>query len=340
MIGGLWNRVFFWRRARAHVAAPSNELDQLQRGILQLAIDLRDGYRTPPNSACSGVSESIDRIGILVGQRPSAETEKEVAPDFPVLLEALRQALRTLLVQHASFVSAASAGEMKLLLDKLAIEVPNMIAHLDSSLQSRLNSLDNSTFELSNAIGHLGSSLHTRLNSVVNECIPHTERAIHESTAVVMRHLALRADRARWTEDPTENYSPAQSESFDGCLAQAREAFPSVYSAWRERLAAVSDATNRTKIGNQANGSDLYSRLFRYFVESHIGGRVLDVGCGTSGRPFYLQSYRGELISGIDPLPMKEPPDFEAVRGISEFLPWRDASFTTLISATALDHCL
>ena len=57
-------------------------------------------------------------------------------------------------------------------------------------------------------------------------------------------------------------------------------------------------------------------------------------------RDFYLQAYPGELISGIDPLQPKQGVDFELVRGISEYLPWPDGSFSTVISATSLDHCL
>jgi ubiquinone/menaquinone biosynthesis C-methylase UbiE len=80
--------------------------------------------------------------------------------------------------------------------------------------------------------------------------------------------------------------------------------------------------------------------VFRGFVERYAHGRVLDVGCGIFGRPYYLSSYPAELISGIDPLKPEQSPDFEFVRGISEYLPWPDASFSTVISATSLDHCL
>ena len=82
------------------------------------------------------------------------------------------------------------------------------------------------------------------------------------------------------------------------------------------------------------------SEAFRGLVELHAVGRVLDVGCGIFGRPFYLSSYPASLISGLDPLEPSEPVDFEFVRGIQEYLPWPDGAFSTVISATALDHCL
>jgi ubiquinone/menaquinone biosynthesis C-methylase UbiE len=45
-------------------------------------------------------------------------------------------------------------------------------------------------------------------------------------------------------------------------------------------------------------------------------------------------------VSGLDPLEPETKPDFEFVRGISEYLPWPDSSFSTIISATSLDHCI
>jgi SAM-dependent methyltransferase len=75
-------------------------------------------------------------------------------------------------------------------------------------------------------------------------------------------------------------------------------------------------------------------------VEIYAEGRIVDVGCGVFGRPYYLRSYPASLISGLDPLLPVEAPDFEFVRGISEYLPWPDGAFSTAISATSLDHCL
>ncbi len=120
----------------------------------------------------------------------------------------------------------------------------------------------------------------------------------------------------------------------------AKKDFPRAYPFWRERLEAMREAFLQTKIGNAAHGGDVYSGLFRSLVEIHANGRILDVGCGIFGRPYYLSSYPASLIAGIDPLRPTTTPDFEFVQGISEYLPWPNESFSTVISATSLDHCL
>ena len=116
--------------------------------------------------------------------------------------------------------------------------------------------------------------------------------------------------------------------------------FPSVFAAWKERLDDTRDAIALTETGNVAHSADAYSTLFEEFVKLHAEGPVLDVGCGPSGKPFYLSSYPSTLVSGIDPLLAEDVADTQAVRGISEYLPWPDMSFSTVISATSLDHCI
>jgi SAM-dependent methyltransferase len=152
--------------------------------------------------------------------------------------------------------------------------------------------------------------------------------------------VAARVDRAAWKPDPAERYRPAAPSSFDAGLARARKAFPKIFKAWRTRLDAMQEAIAQTKEGNAAHAADVYSRLFRSFVETHIAGRVLDVGCGVFGRPYYLESYPAGLISGIEPLEPRAAADFELVRGLAEFLPWDAGAFSTIVSATALDHSL
>jgi SAM-dependent methyltransferase len=139
---------------------------------------------------------------------------------------------------------------------------------------------------------------------------------------------------------PAERYCPADPKPFAQILAEAEAKFPRVYPLWKQRLHATKEAFVKTKVGNAAHAADPRSRLFRSLVEMHATGRVLDVGCGVFGRPYYLMSYPAKLISGLEPLAPFEAPDFELVQGISEQLPWPNESFSTVISATSLDHCM
>jgi SAM-dependent methyltransferase len=209
-------------------------------------------------------------------------------------------------------------------LEKISFETTNLMTHLDTGLQNRLNTLENVALpEIKNLIVRLDAG-----------------EQIHEIAAAQIRIAAGHADRSRWQEHPAERYASARPKPFGDYIEQARRDFPKVFAMWRERLDGTSAAFQQTKVGNVAIGSDLYSRIFRDFVEVHAFGRVLDVGCGVFGRPYYLARYPAELISGLEPLPMQEPADFELVRGLAEYLPWPDSSFSTVISATSLDHCL
>jgi hypothetical protein len=76
----------------------------------------------------------------------------------------------------------------------------------------------------------------------------------------------------------------------------------------------------KTKVGNAACAGHCKSRLFHGFVERYANDRLLDLGCGVFGRPYYLSSYQAELIPGLDPLKPEEESDFEFVRGRWEYL--------------------
>lgn len=213
-----------------------------------------------------------------------------------------------------------------------------------AALNAQLNLLEQwmqkISVETSNRLIHVDTSLHSRLNTLENDLLPQLSKQIHQIAAMQMMEAAERADRSEWRPHCGESYRPATPEPFEAILARAERDFPKVYGAWHERLLTMRAAFDVTKVGNAAHASDLYSRMFRSFVEMHACGRVLDVGCGPFGRPYYLTDYPAEMISGLDPLRHLDRPDFEAVQGISEYLPWPDGSFSTVISATSLDHCL
>jgi SAM-dependent methyltransferase len=192
--------------------------------------------------------------------------------------------------------------------------------------------------KISDDVTHLTTSLNTRLNTFENVLIAGLRDQMHE---LVAAEVQLRArTEANWIPHPDERYAPAKAESFDRYLARAEQDFPEPYSQWRDRLGKTMQAFRETDVGNAAHAGDVYSRIFRSFVEIYAEGRILDVGCGVFGRPYYLESYPAGLISGLDPLLPVERPDFEFVRGISEYLPWPDSSFSSVVSATSLDHCL
>lgn len=222
-------------------------------------------------------------------------------------------------------------------LNELGLEANNKLSHLESSLHTKLNELGTAAFELSNKVLHLDSSLHTRLNDVLNVEFPRIHEQIHETTSLLADAIAQRGHLAASHHALAPRAEPVP---FERLLEQAREDFPSVFHAWKERLDATEREMRATKVGNAAHASDPYSKLFRLFVERYADGPILDVGCGPYGKPFYLSSFDDTSIAGVDPLLFERPNSMQIVRGISEYLPWADGTFATVISATALDHCL
>jgi SAM-dependent methyltransferase len=242
-------------------------------------------------------------------------------------------------------------SEALLWLEKVSSETSNQFSHLDSVLENTRGQVRNDfaelvlrletlNVEIQSSIGHLQGEAITSFNRLFNNSLPTLGRQAHWLSALVMEQAARFADPSGETALKGERYEPASEQNFDEILDRAAQDFPEVYEAWRERLDATSEAFRRTVVGNAAHAGDLYSRMFSSFVKLHARGRVLDVGCGVFGRPYYLHSYPGGLISGIEPLEGLGAPDFERVRGIGEYLPWPDSSFTTVINATSLDHCV
>ncbi len=102
----------------------------------------------------------------------------------------------------------------------------------------------------------------------------------------------------------------------------------------------------------QANGRQVYeadpsanlsvgerddARAFAAFCA--LDGTVLDIGCGPQALPSYAAA-RGYELVGIDPLVGEQPREFAFVKGIAEYLPFRDESFDRVLFATSLDHVL
>jgi SAM-dependent methyltransferase len=239
-------------------------------------------------------------------------------------------------------------AEIRNCIEKVHTEAPNLTQAL---LSEPLQHLTNTAVETRNWAeeaykwarqAHDGTE--ARLNLLQNVKLIGLATQLHQAIALQMSARA-RTEAALRRRSPiedarSEKYAAAKPRTFEAYIARAKRDYPKVFPLWWQRLENHRLATDQTKIGNVANEHDLYSRIFRDFVNVHAQGRILDLGCGNFGRPFYLQDLPRKLISAIEPLPMKEPADFEIVRGIGEYLPWPDASFSTVVSATSLDHCL
>lgn len=338
--------------------APFEEFYERSAAQLAHVVDLAERVTTLKGDVVAQISFFLRDIEILLS---SAVGRLTAAGD------SVKEAAQT-------NASQRSLDEVVASLAKIDVEHSNKLTHLDTALHSRLNFLQNELLpalveqvhqgstaqtdasrrgldeavalltkidvEHSNMLTHLDTSLHSRLNTLQNEVLPALIEQVHQLSAAQLSEEAKQADRLRWTVQPAERYRAAQSKPLEATLRRAEKDFPEVFSAWRERLDLTNEAFKQTKVGNAANRADLYSRMFTDFLASHVQGRVLDVGCGPFGRPVYLADYPAELVSGLEPLPMMEPADFECVPGISEYLPWPDASFSTVVSATSLDHCL
>jgi SAM-dependent methyltransferase len=215
-------------------------------------------------------------------------------------------------------------------------QLHDQLRHLESSVGSRFNALDTRVFETMNRVVHVDTGVHSRLNQLEFIILPGMLQQTHEAAAML---LSLEDGEPRHVANASRPVQVGYG-GLDQAVEAARRDFPAVFEAWRVRLAEMQAAFDQTKAGNAANPADIYSLLFRAFVNRHVGGCVLDVGCGPFGKPYYLLDYPSRMIIGLEPLGQRGPSDIEIVEGISEYLPWPDQSFNTVISATSLDHCL
>lgn len=135
-------------------------------------------------------------------------------------------------------------------------------------------------------------------------------------------------------------YKRATPKSFGEYEGDLEGLYPKIYPIYKVLFENGKRAYESTVEGNFSNWNSIYSNLFTKFVFRYIHGRVLDIGCGTDFKPTYLSGYPDSQISAIEPLELNYQPEFEVVRGFSEFLPWPDSSFGTVIAATSLDHVL
>jgi SAM-dependent methyltransferase len=272
-------------------------------------------------------------------------TVPESIADLSANLHSRDEAIQRQTAQRLDQTLADIEGKLSTLKGELSAQLSFIFHDYAEKLSAQLSTIfhaeNSQQDEIKNTVTHINSSIHSRLNTLENETLPALSNQIHELLATQLEVLNITyGDRRARVPRTAERYQPASAYQWADTMKRANQEFPTIFPLWKERLDATAKAFRETKVGNAAWSGDVYSRAFRSLVERYARGRVLDVGCGVFGRPYYLSTYPAELISGIDPLKPEEPIDFECVEGISEYLPWPDGSFSTVVSATSLDHSL
>lgn len=135
-------------------------------------------------------------------------------------------------------------------------------------------------------------------------------------------------------------YEPANPESYDNYLNKLRAINPELFTVWYKLFENGKKSYLEQRSASCSMHHNMYCQIFKTFINLHRQGRILDIGCGIYGLPYYLEDCPLELVSAIEPLEMVRSPRFEVVQGFAEFLPWKDQSFGTIVCGTSLDHVL
>ena len=136
---------------------------------------------------------------------------------------------------------------------------------------------------------------------------------------------------------PMPNYNRMELSQ---CFEKLKKLTPRAFSIWEELLEVNRKACTGFPIHSCSVEGHPMAELFRCFLKLYLKGPVLDIGCGPQSIPSYLCDYPCESIAGIDPLSSPEQHSFVFVKGMAEFLPWTDKTFSVVVAATSLDHVL
>ena len=180
--------------------------------------------------------------------------------------------------------------------------------------------------------------------SLLKQALEYKTQEIKNNTVIQALYIRslLKNNQVNVAHDSVmrSNYKPARPKPYSEYLEKLRSIDPVVFKEWEQCFNHGMISYMEEREHSCSTWSNEYARAFKYFISVHASGRLLDQGCGIYGVPYYLEDYPVDLISAIEPLEPVVESGFEIVRGFSEFLPWPDASFKTIVNGTSLDHVL
>ncbi|MBN9412627.1 MAG: class I SAM-dependent methyltransferase [Candidatus Paracaedimonas acanthamoebae] len=151
---------------------------------------------------------------------------------------------------------------------------------------------------------------------------------------IVNQNTGIQGFREPVTVPPSDFYTLQQQKDI------LESNFSVAYKYWEQASQAAEIEYSGAPDGSCSSQNNHVAVLFKYFCRQFLKGKVLDIGCGSLDIPVYLQDYPLNFIAGIDPfLPLKPHP-FIFHQGFSEFIPWGDDYFDSIVIATSLDHVL
>ncbi|MBA4338931.1 MAG: hypothetical protein C0421_08805 [Hyphomonas sp.] len=322
-----------------------NDVKQLDESLRKLSSEfttqlsfLNHDILNEVNSRFEDLSQSLARLEEQIAEMRKDIPSRVGGPENGAVTKVEETLARLNAIEARNFENTNLIVGRLNEIDNRIFEGTNQIIGAQSSSDNRLAEISNGSSEISNLLHHVNGNTSSRFNEILNQHLPAIMEQVHEAAA-----LQIRSDAIDSTEldVPQERPLPFGLMPMDAVLEQAAKHYPEVYDAWFERYETLRAAMAQTKVGNAAHGGDTYSRLFKAFLERHARGALLDVGCGPYGCPYYLKDYPSKLVVGLDPMPNEAYEDHVSlIRGISEFLPFKDGVFGTIVSGTSLDHCL
>lgn len=144
---------------------------------------------------------------------------------------------------------------------------------------------------------------------------------------------------ARTLVSATQRYHYSDEGFWDMTPYSLQELAQPVWKTWQHLQDNGVESYKHDPSKNLGVGPRKDHLAFKDFVG--FKGRILDVGVGPQAAPSHVEySTEKELegFVGIDPLAGETPKKYNFVKGLGEYLPFRDNFFDKVMFVTSLDH--